>query len=101
MEGGLLCLPQMSTLTNFTTYFCFLSSIRYNISTAEYDGWDSSVNSSIITESTAVFNGGPQLNRRTFSQLSDVYEQFGFTKQEAIEVRYRGRVIYIVYRSIC
>lgn len=71
---------------------CFLSSIRYNISTAEYDGWDSAVNSSITTENAQVFNGDPQLRRRTFSQLSDVYEQFGFTKEEATKVGYRDRV---------
>ena len=76
---------------HFATYFCFLSSIRYNISTAEYDGWDSAVNSSIQTERAPVFNGEAQQGR-SFSQLSDVYERFGFSKQQATEVGYRGRV---------
>jgi hypothetical protein len=52
---------------------------RYNISTAEYDGWDSSINSSILRRSHMVFNEATnQVNdRETISEL-DVYSQFGF-----------------------
>lgn len=82
--------------------FCLLSSIRYNISTAEYDGWDSAVNSGITKENNVlVFDGDDALKRRTISQLSDVYARFGFSKQEALEVRYRGTVIHNVCRSVC
>ena len=67
---------------------------RYNISTAEYDGWDSAVNSSIGRTVDGVLNGatvagqGSPLERRLFSELTDVYERFGFTYDEAREVCY-------------
>ena len=67
---------------------------RYNISTGEYDGWDSAVNSSIGRTVDSVLNGatvagqGSPLERRLFSELTDVYERFGFTYDEAREVCY-------------
>ena len=65
---------------------------RYNISTAEYDGWDSAVNSSIARlRNIRVLdgdteNGEATLNPETISELSDVYERFGFSTEEAREV---------------
>lgn len=65
---------------------------RYNISTAEYDGWDSAVNSSIARLSNidvldGATNGGEaDINGEVISELSDVYTQFGFETEEAREV---------------
>ena len=77
---------------------------RYNISTAEYDGWDSAVNSSIGRTVDGVLNGatvagqGSPLERRLFSELTDVYERFGFSSDKAREVcmsrRVEGRQSY-------
>lgn len=63
---------------------------RYNISTAEYDGWSGAVNSSISRIRESVLDGGNnnevELNRRIISELPDVYERFGFTFDQAKEV---------------
>ena len=50
---------------------------RYNISTAEYNAWDGSVNSSLNRQGR---NGPSEL---------DVWSQFDFTKEEGIEVSLR------------
>jgi hypothetical protein len=81
------------TIPDLTHEHCVLR-IRYNISTGEYDGWDSAVNSSIGRTVDSVLNGatvagqGSPLERRLFSELTDVYERFGFTYDEAREVCY-------------
>lgn len=70
--------------------------IRYNISTAEYDGWSGSVNSSIARVNNVrvldgdTENGNPTVRRKAVSELSDVYEQFGFSSKEAAEVGRRS-----------
>ena len=69
---------------------CFnLSTIRYNISTGDYDGWNSSVNSDVIKENIRVLGADNQgqlnMNRRQVSTL-DVYSKFGFNKTYAEEV---------------
>ena len=62
---------------------------RYNISTGEYDGWDSSINSSISRTSALVFNEASNKvnSRQTISPL-DVYSQFGFnfTTAKAVSI---------------
>ncbi|CAI8031608.1 Protein DD3-3 [Geodia barretti] len=81
------------TIPDLTHEHCVLR-IRYNISTGEYDGWDSAVNSSIGRTVDSVLNGatvagqGSPLERRLFSELTDVYERFGFTYDEARERGY-------------
>ena len=60
---------------------------RYNISTAEYDGWDSSVNADIERVNAEVLDGpNDDVRTRVVSELEDVYEQFGFTVEVARQV---------------
>ncbi len=60
--------------------------LRYNISTADYDGWtDPNVNSSLVRESMSVFNGEGNTNAQV-SPL-DVYTDYGFDNiEDAAEV---------------
>ena len=75
-----------------------LSSLRYNISTGEYNGWDSSVNSSIVRRRVDVFNDNTNNvnNRRVISDL-DVYSQFDFNTTQARAVGYNKCPLCIIY----
>ena len=65
---------------------------RYNISTAEYDGWDGGIDSSVEQQSNvqvldgSTTDGNPTRRRKIISSLSSVYTQFGFGFEEAAEV---------------
>ena len=63
---------------------------RYNISTGEYDGWNSSVNFNVSQLNTRVLtannNGDLNLRNRRISTL-DVYSKFGFNTSESRLVR--------------
>jgi hypothetical protein len=82
------------TIPDLTHDHCVLR-IRYNISTAEYNGWDSAVNSSIgrlrdirVLDGATVAGEDPPLNPKVISELTDVYERFGFSSDEARERGY-------------
>ena len=75
---------------------------RYNISTAEYDGWDGAINSNVSQVRAQVLDGATQdgdadLRGRTISNLTDVYEQFGFTFDEATEVSRRSLGFFVEF----
>lgn len=61
---------------------------RYNISTADYSGWDSSVNSSLRRVNARVFddrNNADGLGNEQISEL-DVHSQFNLNEDQAREV---------------
>ena len=59
---------------------------RYNISTADYDPWDGSVNSSITARQVNVYDGDTSNTpKRKVSEL-DVYSKFGFDEETALSV---------------
>jgi len=72
---------------SFTLTTCICCTHRYNISTADYDAWDGATNSSIERRTNVrVFNGDTNnFVREEVSDL-DVYSQYGFSREEALQV---------------
>ena len=68
--------------------------LRYNITSGEYDGFNSSINSSIMKVQEKIFN--PQTNTvsltKRISQL-DVYSKFGFNYEEAKSVSFQCKSV--------
>ena len=57
---------------------------RYNISTADYNAWDPSVNGALERVQQEVFNGD-NVARTTISPLN-VWSRFGLSQDEAYQV---------------
>ena len=69
---------------------------RYNISSGEYNGFDSFINSDIGTEQAKIFN--PQTNTVTLNKkisTLDVYSKFGFDYNSAKEVSNNATITYV------
>ena len=72
---------------SFTLTTCICCTHRYNISTGDYDAWDGATNSSLERRTNVrVFNGDTNnFVREEVSDL-DVYSQYGFSREEALQV---------------